>query len=95
MREPPLAPLSDPDVAGGTDGDRLLYMSDICTDLNVTDRCVRNWVASGRFPAPDGNLNGRNFWFRSTRARWKADLRAGKYRVERIPSGLRPGSRAA
>ena len=87
MREPSLAAISE-----AADGDQFVYMADICRDLNVTDRCVRKWVATGRFPPPDGNLNGRNFWFHSTRQRWKADVRAGKYRVERIPTGLRPGS---
>jgi len=32
-----------------------------------------------RFPPPDGNLNGRNFWKASTYQKWKADALAGKY----------------
>jgi hypothetical protein len=35
---------------------------------------------TGKFPPPDGNLNGRNFWCRSIYRQWQADVLAGKYR---------------
>jgi hypothetical protein len=35
-----------------------------------------------KFPPPDGNLGGRNFWFRSSYAKWQADVLAGRYRRE-------------
>ena len=65
-----------------------LWSSLITQDNNVTDRCLRKWIATGRFPAPDGNLNGRNFWLRSTYERWKADVLAGKYSQQRRPGAV-------
>jgi len=53
----------------------------------IGDRGFRKWIASGRFPLPDGNLNGRNFWLRSTYVRWKADVLAGRYAQYRRPGG--------
>lgn len=67
------------------DNDRLIYTSDICTDVGVTDRGLRNWVTKGKFPAPDGNLNGRNFWRHSTYQRWRADVLAGRFSQRRRP----------
>jgi predicted DNA-binding transcriptional regulator AlpA len=90
MPEPSPAAPAEP-----TDGDRFVYMSDVCRDVGVTDRCVRKWIVRGIFPQPDANLRGRNCWRLSTFRAWKADALAGKYRAERNPSGLRPGSRAA
>jgi len=55
----------------------------------IGDRGFRKWIAAGRFPLPDGNLNGRNFWLRSTYLRWKADVLSGRYSLYR-----RPGSSA-
>jgi len=52
---------------------------------DIGDRGFRKWIASGRFPQPDGNLNGRNFWLRSTYERWKADVIAGRYAQHRRP----------
>jgi hypothetical protein len=57
----------------------------ICATEGVTDRCLRKWVALGRFPAPDGNLNGRNFWLSATYAAWRADVLAGKFSQRRRP----------
>jgi hypothetical protein len=66
--------------------DDKFWSGDIRADNSITDRCLRKWVELGRFPAPDGNLNGRNFWLRSTYEQWKADVLAGRYRQQRRPN---------
>jgi hypothetical protein len=71
--------------ANDANGDRLVYMSDVCADVGVTDRCVRKWIVNGHFPQPDANLRGRNCWKLSTFRAWKADVLAGKYSKERRP----------
>lgn len=53
---------------------------------NITDRGFRKWIAAGKFPQPDGNLNGRNFWLLGTYRRWKADVLAGKFKQGRKPN---------
>jgi hypothetical protein len=68
---------------------QLIYMPDIRADNRVTDRCVRNWIASGRFPPPSGNLNGRNFWTLDVYRQWQAELQAGKYALHRRPGSAR------
>jgi len=74
------------------DGERI-WSGDITSDNRITDRCLRKWIAASKFPPPDGNLHGRNFWLASTYGRWKTDVLAGKYRIDRRPFGV--GSRAA
>lgn len=69
-----------------------LWSGNVTSDLSITGRCLRKWVSSGRFPQPDGNLNGRNFWLRSTYEQWKADVLAGRYRQQRRPN---PAAQAA
>jgi hypothetical protein len=51
-----------------------VYASRILADNGVTGRCLRKWVSAGRFPKPDGNLNGRNFWLTATCRAWEADV---------------------
>jgi hypothetical protein len=70
-----------------------VWSAHITRDNGVTDRCLRKWIATGRFPHPDGNLNGRNFWEAETYRRWKADVLDGKYRKERRPGNLTSTSR--
>jgi hypothetical protein len=70
--------MSQPRTQPTEDGP-LVFMSEITRDNGVTDRGVRKWRMTGKFPAPDGNLNGRNFWRRSTYRQWQADVLAGKY----------------
>lgn len=69
-----------------------IWSGEIRADNSITDRCLRKWVKLGRFPVPDGNLHGRNFWLRSTYERWLADALAGRYRQVRRPN---PSVRAA
>jgi predicted DNA-binding transcriptional regulator AlpA len=72
-------------LAPQADGERFVYMSDVCADVGVTDRCVRKWIIKGHFPPPDANLRGRNCWRLATLRHWKADVIAGKYRIDRRP----------
>jgi hypothetical protein len=65
--------------------DSRVWSREILDDQKVTDRCLRNWVTNGKFPPPDGNLNGRNFWLRATYERWKADVLAGRFSQRRRP----------
>lgn len=78
-----------------TESEPRIYSARIISDNGITDRCLRKWIAAGRFPKPDGNLNGRNFWLPSTYSRWNADVRAGKYSVARRPANLTPSPQAA
>lgn len=73
----------------------IVFTSEITSDVCIGDRGLRKQVATGRFPAPDGNLNGRNFWLRSTYERWKADVLAGRYSQRRRPGGANSASQAA
>lgn len=63
-----------------------IWSGEIRRAENIGDRGFRKWIAAGRFPAPDGNLNGRNFWLRSTYERWKKDVLAGRYSQHRRPN---------
>jgi hypothetical protein len=67
-----------------------IYSRQILDENGVGERCLHKWVHQipPRFPPPDGNLNGRNFWHRSTYEAWKADVDAGKYRQHRKPGAL-------
>jgi hypothetical protein len=65
-----------------------IYSADITADNGVTGRCLRAWIARGRFPAPDGNLNGRNFWLTATYKRWQADVLNGRYANHRRPGSV-------
>jgi hypothetical protein len=58
----------------------LVFMGEITRDCGVTDRAVRKWVTTGTFPAPDGNLNGRNFWNRATYRKWQDAVQRGEFR---------------
>jgi hypothetical protein len=62
-----------------------IYSADVTSDNNITDRCLRKWIVNGRFPPPDGNLNGRNFWLPETYRAWQADVLAGRYSQQRRP----------
>ena len=73
--------------------DARVWSRDILDEQGITDRCLRKWVTTGKFPAPDGNLNGRNFWQRATYERWKAEVLEGRYARHRRP-GM-PASAAA
>lgn len=73
--------------------DPRIYSAEITANNLVTTRCLRKWIAAGRFPAPDGNLHGRNFWLLSTYQRWQQEVLAGKFKQERRPK--RSGRRAA
>ena len=57
-----------------------IFARQILDDQKITDRGLRKWIAQERFPRPDGNLNGRNFWQPETYKRWQEDVLKGKYR---------------
>ncbi len=63
----------------------LVYVPEIKADIGIGDRGQRYQVLAGKFPPADGNLNGKNFWYRSTYRRWQADVLAGRYRKESSP----------
>jgi hypothetical protein len=65
--------------------DQRVYARRITDDNGLTGRALRKWVSEGKFPRPDGDLNGRNFWLAETYARWKADVLAGRYSQHRRP----------
>lgn len=68
-----------------------VYAGHITTENAITDRCLRKWISAGKFPRPDGNLNGRNYWLADTYRQWIADVAAGKYRRAGRPfRGVRP-----
>jgi hypothetical protein len=60
----------------------LVFVPEIKADSGIGDRGHRKRVVNGKFPPADGNLSGRNFWFRSTYIKWQADVLAGRYRRE-------------
>ncbi len=62
-----------------------VYSSRIAAENGITDRCLRKWISEGKFPPPDGNLHGRNFWLPATYHAWQADVIAGKFRQARRP----------
>ena len=67
-----------------------LWSATIRRSEGIGDRGFRKWIASGRFPPADGNLNGRLFWLRSTYEAWKADVLAGRYSQRRRPGASTP-----
>jgi predicted DNA-binding transcriptional regulator AlpA len=68
------------------DGNRLIYTSEICADVGVTDRCLRKWIIKGKFPPPDANLGGLNCWRLSSFLTWKDAVFAGQYALSRRPA---------
>jgi hypothetical protein len=79
--------MSEPSPAASQENEdrQVYYTATICAEVDITDRCLRKWTVRGYFPAPDGNLNGRNFWLRSTYERWRSDVLAGRYAKHRRP----------
>jgi hypothetical protein len=65
-----------------------IWAREIRLSEHIGDRCLRKWIREQRFPQPDGNLNGRNFWHRATYEAWKSDVLAGKYRQQRRPGAV-------
>lgn len=59
--------------------ERLVFVAEIVKDLSLTQRGLRKWILAGKFPQPDGNLYGRNFWQLATYRQWKNGALAGKY----------------
>jgi hypothetical protein len=57
----------------------------ILEENQIVDRTLRGWITAGKFPPPDGNINGRNFWHLPTYQKWKADVLAGKFAMKRRP----------
>lgn len=75
------------------DAEQFIFSSDVTRENRVTDRSLRKWIAAGRFPPPDGNLNGRNFWFEKTYRVWRDDVVAGKYARQRFSRNLRSSAK--
>lgn len=72
----------------------LVYTDRITADYDITDRSLRRWIREGRFPKPDGNLNGKHYWRRSTYRDWQRNVLAGKYGRPRRPINLICASRS-
>lgn len=68
-----------------TPNGELVWATDIRQALAIGARCLNGWMARGKFPPPDGNVNGRRFWLRSTVEQWRTDVAAGKYAQTRRP----------
>jgi hypothetical protein len=65
-----------------TDASAFVFAGEITSDNDIGVRALAKWIVSGKFPAADGNLNGRNFWLRANYRKWQADVLAGRYRRE-------------
>jgi hypothetical protein len=76
-------------------GNDRVWSSDIRRAEKIGDRGFRKWISEGRFPRPDGNLFGRNFWLRATYEQWRADVMAGRFRRRSNLSRSSFGSSAA
>jgi len=72
-------------VPATSDQEEKVWSKTIVDDNGVDPRTLRNWVHDGKFPPPDGNLFGRNFWLRSTYTRWQREVLEGKYSQQRRP----------
>ena len=79
------------DTDGRAASGRLIRTSEICALYNITDRCLRSWIATGRFPRPDANMNGRNAWFAETVDRHRAAMLAGQF-ARTNPFAKRPAA---
>ena len=62
-----------------------IWSFDVTRDNRISDRCLRKWIAAARFPKPDGNIAGRNFWLGSTYRQWQADALSGRFSQHRRP----------
>lgn len=70
--------------------DKLIPRTFITSDREITDRALRKQIRSNRFPPPDANINGRNYWLTSTYLKWKEAALAGKFaKVSRLSAGGR------
>ncbi len=65
--------------------DDRVWSSEVLRREGVCDRALRKWVRRGRFPKPDGNLLGRNWWWRSTYDTCRTEVLAGRYAQQRRP----------
>jgi predicted DNA-binding transcriptional regulator AlpA len=47
----------------------LLTKEEVCKSLHISPRCLENWVAEGRFPAPQ-RIGRCNYWAEGAMERW-------------------------
>lgn len=69
--------------------ERFLFIDRVTELLGIAPRTVRLWVRERRFPEPDGNVGGRNFWLESSLLQWQAEAIGGRFSTER--RGWLPG----
>lgn len=62
---------------------RFFFIDRVTELLDIAPRTVRLWVKEGRFPKPDGNVSGRNFWLESTLLRWQTAAIDGRFSADR------------
>ena len=48
---------------------KLLNKEEVCARLNISPRCLENWVGQGRFPPPV-RIGKFNHWCESALDRW-------------------------
>ena len=62
---------------------RFVFVDRLTEVLGIAPRTLRLWTKTGRFPACDGNVHGRNFWLESTVKRWQIDALKGHFAEDR------------
>lgn len=88
--------MTDSIISADPGGPTRIYSARIQHDEEIGDRGLRKWIATGKFPPPDGNLHGRNWWYPATYRRWQEDVAAGRFSQARRPPNVRhaPGGPA-
>ena len=64
---------------GGCQIQRFVFIERLTELLGIAPRTLRLWTKTGRFPACDGNVHGRNFWLESTVQRWQVAALEGRF----------------
>lgn len=72
-----------PTLSAFADTARLIYTSEICRNYGITQRGLRKWIATGKFPRPDVNLHGRNAWYARTAEAHRVAVDEGFYRRDK------------
>lgn len=52
---------------------QLLGSRSLCQAMDISDRCLRRWIAAGKFPRADVRIGSTLRWRASTVKRWIED----------------------